>query len=178
MNDVGIRCPKCGSTNSRVIDTKHRVHSIDRYRVCDGCGHRFATMETCKGSPIRPGEARCYRPVTQQEVAPMLGALPQPVIDDILAWWNTARWNKWKGKAVWTARSFQSSVQRVLELHETHPQLAAELVREAADSGGWQALKPEYLGKRAEVERLRSTAAAGPRDPALQRAAERWRAAS
>jgi hypothetical protein len=161
-----------------VIDTKHRAHSIDRYRVCEGCGHRFATMETCKGAPVKAGEAKAYRPISQAEVAPMLGDLPQPVIDDLLAWWNTARWNKWKGKAVWTARAFQTSVQRVLDLHQSHPQLAAELVREAADTGGWQALKAEYLGKRVEVERLRAVSAPGPRDPALQRAAERWRNAS
>lgn len=175
---IGIKCPKCGSSGSRVIDTKHRANSIDRYRVCDNCSHRFTTIEVATGALVPAGAERSFRPVTQEEIAPLVEALPQPVIENLLIWWNEARWSKWKRRAVWTARAFRQSALALRELHSKDPALAAELVAEATTTG-WQALKPEYLGpaKTARLNAVTSTPP-GPRDPALQRAAERWRNAS
>lgn len=177
--DIGIKCPQCGSIGSRVIDTKHRANSIDRYRVCDNCSHRFTTIEVATGAPVPTGAEKSYRPVTQQEIAPLVEVLPQPVIENLLIWWNEARWSKWRGKAVWTARAFRQSAIALRELHAKAPELAAELAAEATTTG-WQALKAEYLGpaKTARLKAVATNTPPGPRDPALQRAAERWRNAS
>jgi transcriptional repressor NrdR len=42
-----MRCPKCSSTDSRVVDsrTPSQGASIRRRRECMVCGHRFSTME-------------------------------------------------------------------------------------------------------------------------------------
>lgn len=42
-----MRCPYCGSENSRVIDSRHSEdnNSIRRRRQCDDCSKRFTTYE-------------------------------------------------------------------------------------------------------------------------------------
>jgi len=40
-----MRCPYCGSTRTRVIDTTRSEQSIRRRRVCRGCEKRFSTVE-------------------------------------------------------------------------------------------------------------------------------------
>lgn len=42
-----MRCPKCSSTDSRVVDsrTPSQGASIRRRRECMACGHRFTTLE-------------------------------------------------------------------------------------------------------------------------------------
>ncbi len=42
-----MRCPKCGSQNDKVIDSRasREGATIRRRRQCLGCGHRFTTYE-------------------------------------------------------------------------------------------------------------------------------------
>jgi transcriptional repressor NrdR len=42
-----MRCPKCGSTEDRVVDSRasREGATIRRRRECAGCGHRFTTYE-------------------------------------------------------------------------------------------------------------------------------------
>lgn len=42
-----MRCPKCGGSNDRVIDSRasREGSTIRRRRECLGCGHRFTTYE-------------------------------------------------------------------------------------------------------------------------------------
>jgi transcriptional repressor NrdR len=40
-----MRCPHCGHTQHRVIDTRDAGEDIRRRRRCDDCGHRFTTYE-------------------------------------------------------------------------------------------------------------------------------------
>jgi hypothetical protein len=46
-NENPRHCRHCGSTNSRIRDTKpfHRPERTVRYRVCGDCGKRFSTLE-------------------------------------------------------------------------------------------------------------------------------------
>jgi transcriptional repressor NrdR len=40
-----MRCPHCGHTQHRVIDTRDAGEDIRRRRRCDSCGQRFTTYE-------------------------------------------------------------------------------------------------------------------------------------
>ncbi len=40
-----MRCPHCGHTSHRVIDTREAGEDIRRRRRCDHCGQRFTTYE-------------------------------------------------------------------------------------------------------------------------------------
>lgn len=40
-----MRCPYCGSLDTRVVDTARKEHSIRRRRECKHCDKRFSTME-------------------------------------------------------------------------------------------------------------------------------------
>lgn len=42
-----MRCPSCGASDTRVIDSRpaEAGNSIRRRRECEGCGHRFTTYE-------------------------------------------------------------------------------------------------------------------------------------
>jgi transcriptional repressor NrdR len=40
-----MKCPYCGSSASRVIDTRDARDAIRRRRVCKDCGQRFTTYE-------------------------------------------------------------------------------------------------------------------------------------
>lgn len=40
-----MRCPYCGSGQSRVIDTRDAGQGTRRRRECQGCGRRFTTYE-------------------------------------------------------------------------------------------------------------------------------------
>ena len=49
-----MRCPYCGSENSRVIDSRHSEdnNSIRRRRQCDDCSKRFTTYEKIETEPL------------------------------------------------------------------------------------------------------------------------------
>jgi transcriptional repressor NrdR len=40
-----MRCPYCGSTRTRVIDTTRGSRGVRRRRVCKECGRRFSSVE-------------------------------------------------------------------------------------------------------------------------------------
>ncbi|OPY57692.1 MAG: Transcriptional repressor NrdR [Pelotomaculum sp. PtaU1.Bin035] len=49
-----MRCPFCGLSDSRVLDSRPTVegHSIRRRRECGGCGKRFTTYEKVDELPL------------------------------------------------------------------------------------------------------------------------------
>ena len=49
-----MRCPYCGNTDSRVIDSRPAEdgNSIRRRRGCDECGRRFTTYEKVETIPV------------------------------------------------------------------------------------------------------------------------------
>jgi len=40
-----MKCPYCGNSRTRVIDTTRKERSVRRRRECKSCGRRFSTME-------------------------------------------------------------------------------------------------------------------------------------
>ncbi len=40
-----MHCPKCGSTKTRVTDSRETTNAIRRRRKCEDCGYRFTTYE-------------------------------------------------------------------------------------------------------------------------------------
>ena len=48
-----MKCPTCGSTESKVIDSRPSdKSSIRRRRECLGCGKRFTTYEIIEATPL------------------------------------------------------------------------------------------------------------------------------
>ena len=49
-----MRCPYCGSENSRVVDSRPAEdnNAIRRRRQCDECGKRFTTYEVIETVPV------------------------------------------------------------------------------------------------------------------------------
>lgn len=52
---VAVRCPSCGRTDTRVIDSREADEgaAIRRRRACDGCGGRFTTQERAESARIQ-----------------------------------------------------------------------------------------------------------------------------
>jgi transcriptional repressor NrdR len=52
---VSVRCPGCGNTDTRVIDSREAEDgtSIRRRRVCDRCEERFTTFERSESARIQ-----------------------------------------------------------------------------------------------------------------------------
>jgi len=50
----GVRCPFCGSTDDRVVDSRpsEDESTIRRRRACAGCGRRFTTFERVEEAPL------------------------------------------------------------------------------------------------------------------------------
>jgi len=40
-----MKCPYCGNSRTRVIDTTRKERAVRRRRECKSCGRRFSTME-------------------------------------------------------------------------------------------------------------------------------------
>lgn len=47
-----MKCPKCQSESSRVVDSRQAEEAIRRRRVCEDCGNRFTTFERIEQMPI------------------------------------------------------------------------------------------------------------------------------
>ncbi|HCW22457.1 MAG TPA: transcriptional regulator NrdR [Lachnospiraceae bacterium] len=49
-----MKCPYCGSENTRVVDSRSvdENNSIRRRRICDDCGRRFTTYERVETLPL------------------------------------------------------------------------------------------------------------------------------
>ena len=50
-----MRCPKCGKTDDKVIDTRpnDEGRSIRRRRECIACGYRYSTLERVEGLSLK-----------------------------------------------------------------------------------------------------------------------------
>ena len=47
-----MKCPKCQSEDSRVVDSRQAENAIRRRRVCEACGFRFTTFERIEEMPL------------------------------------------------------------------------------------------------------------------------------
>ena len=47
-----MKCPSCGYTESKVLDSRPADGSISRRRECLGCQHRFTTYERVEETPV------------------------------------------------------------------------------------------------------------------------------
>ncbi|PCS01416.1 transcriptional regulator NrdR [Lactococcus fujiensis] len=47
-----MKCPKCQSEESRVVDSRQAEDAIRRRRVCEQCGFRFTTFERIEEMPL------------------------------------------------------------------------------------------------------------------------------
>ncbi|CAM3146297.1 transcriptional repressor NrdR [Lactococcus hircilactis] len=47
-----MKCPKCFSEESRVVDSRQAEEAIRRRRVCENCGFRFTTFERIEEMPL------------------------------------------------------------------------------------------------------------------------------
>lgn len=43
---LGVRCPDCGSTERKVIESRRQTNEVRRRCVCQNCSNRFTTIET------------------------------------------------------------------------------------------------------------------------------------
>ena len=93
-----MRCPWCGSADTKVIDSRpaEEGSSIRRRRSCDDCGKRFTTFERAQGvglrvvkrdgtkepydrEKIRSGLRKAFvnRPASEEEVARVASAVEE-----------------------------------------------------------------------------------------------------
>ncbi|WP_270316585.1 transcriptional regulator NrdR [Lactococcus petauri] len=47
-----MRCPKCQTESSRVVDSRQADNMIRRRRECENCGNRFTTFERIEEMPL------------------------------------------------------------------------------------------------------------------------------
>ncbi|MDN6070785.1 MAG: transcriptional regulator NrdR [Lactococcus plantarum] len=47
-----MKCPKCQSEESRVVDSRQSENSIRRRRECEACHNRFTTFERIEEMPL------------------------------------------------------------------------------------------------------------------------------
>ncbi|MQW22567.1 MULTISPECIES: transcriptional regulator NrdR [unclassified Lactococcus] len=47
-----MKCPKCHSEESKVVDSRQAEEAIRRRRVCESCGFRFTTFERIEEMPL------------------------------------------------------------------------------------------------------------------------------
>ena len=67
-----MRCPKCGSRDDKVIDSRQSrdSSSIRRRRECLGCGYRFTTYEEIERSDLRVVKRdRTHEPFDRRKLA-------------------------------------------------------------------------------------------------------------
>jgi len=175
-----MKCPECHARNPRTNGADYLEDGgYRRYRVCGSCGLSFTSVEhavvfTGKEYKNRlnspPPEARYRKLVLPSDH----WGLPAELAQDVAHWWQVSRWSKQRSRAVWTFRAFESSLQRVQQLHAVDPARAKELVEQGVEKG-WQTLDPKYLSS-PMVQRNQAAAGSrtGPNSPAMQSALDRW----
>ena len=47
-----MKCPKCQSDESKVVDSRQAENAIRRRRECEACHNRFTTFERIEGMPL------------------------------------------------------------------------------------------------------------------------------
>ena len=172
-----MKCPHCGSTKTRVLDT--RVDT--RTRQCGNCAQRFQTIEVLtvyagrdrgwiNDEPASPEAVSNQRPSKFDKFHPaqvddeLQGAAPE-LADALTLWWDESRWSKHKRNATWTRRAWLSNVNRVLAMH---PDRALQLAQAGIEKG-WQSLQDDYL----PAQELPASALV-PKNTAMQKAIEQW----
>ena len=191
-----MRCPNCGNEKSRVLETRQSEGFDLRVRQCGKCGKPFKTSERVA---VYSGKTYGYAEVQPQSETAILLNLPEKkdklkasqwpkakrfvakegheYLDficaeaklDVLEWWNVARWNKHKSKAVWTENAFVKSMERLADL----PPYQQKLLASKGAETGWQSLDAEYLPKREQVKPV-DNGKLEPKDPAMKEALAKW----
>lgn len=189
-----MKCPKCGSTSNRVLDTIRVREGMRRHRICNEkkCRHRFATLERVEewdpgtrsyvavsagGLGLVPAPAPVL-PLQQERPAALAKGYVASVDEDCLVnvcseaqpllveWWNVSRLSKHGAKAAWTEKAWQQNVSRIAAL----PRWKQVLLAKAGVESGWQALKPEYMGEVAPPPEE----GLAPKSTAMQEAIAAW----
>ena len=98
-----MKCPTCGSTESKVIDSRPSdKSSIRRRRECLGCGKRFTTYEIIEATPLfvikKDGSKEifdpnkmsagirraCYkRPVSEEQIAGLVSEIENEIVNSL-----------------------------------------------------------------------------------------------
>ena len=98
-----MKCPTCGNTDSKVIDSRPSdKSSIRRRRECLGCGKRFTTYEIIEATPLfvikkdmtkeifdpnkmAAGIRRaCYkRPVSEEQIAGIVAEIENEIVNSL-----------------------------------------------------------------------------------------------
>ena len=60
-----MNCPQCGSTQTRVTDTRSSADSVRRRRECMTCGQRWSTVE----KQLAPAKAKRSKQAKRLNVA-------------------------------------------------------------------------------------------------------------
>ena len=183
-----MKCPSCGNEKSRVLETRQSEQFDLRVRQCSKCGKSFKTSERVA---VYAGKTYGYAEV-QVETESAIQVVPEKketkakrftakaehdslqvitpeAIADVLEWWNVSRWNKHKGKTVWTENAFAKSIQRLADL----PPYQQKLLASKGAETGWQSLDAEYLPKREQPKPV-SNGKLEPKDPAMKEALQSW----
>src|SRR5574337_1200679 len=51
-HSFNMKCPKCQSEESKVVDSRQAENAIRRRRECENCGNRFTTFERIEEMPL------------------------------------------------------------------------------------------------------------------------------
>lgn len=197
-----MKCPHCGSEQSRVTETRASAEADRRIRLCKGCGRTFQTLErVC----VLAGRAAGYvevggiaavqlpeikaQPETVQTVQETVKTVTAPSPARFVASLNDELLAQCTGEAQPLLVEWWNNSRRSKHKGNatwTQGAWAASITRvshlpawqqvELAKAGvehGWQSLKPDYISSRNPA----SAAATGrpmPKDPAMLAALESW----
>ena len=136
-----MKCPYCGKTDTRVIDSRpaEDYSSIRRRRCCDECGKRFTTYEKVETIPlivikkdntreqydrakIESGVLRaCYKlPISAVEIQKTIDAIETEIFNQ-------------EEKEIATSRIGEIVMDKLKELHEVAYVRFASIYREFKD---------------------------------------------
>lgn len=81
-----MRCPHCGDTQHKVIDTRDAADGIRRRRRCEHCGQRFTTYEHVAASLLVVKSDGRREPFDRQKLLSgiQLAATKRPVSSDAI----------------------------------------------------------------------------------------------
>lgn len=81
-----MRCPHCGNTQHKVIDTRDAADGIRRRRRCESCGQRFTTYEHVAASLLVVKSDGRREPFDRQKLLSgiQLAATKRPVSSDAI----------------------------------------------------------------------------------------------
>ena len=150
-----MKCPYCGNTDTRVIDSRPAEdgNSIRRRRCCDQCGKRFTTYEkvetiplivlkkdnTCQQydrSKIESGILRaCYKlPISTEQIQKTMDAIESEIFSKADA-------------EIPTSTIGEIVMEQLKELHEVAYVRFASIYREFKDVNTFMAEIKKILGK-------------------------------